>query len=130
MQTHKNPELRSSSVVKDSEKKPKSGTPVTTSTAHKIQKPPKCELVNNKWIIVSIERERYTQRYRDRVMYIMCVLLCAIFSFLLIATGDTHTHTMSNCVYFRSIKTIRMTLRLHPLTPKRRSIFTNVLGVQ
>ena len=55
MQTHKNPELRASSVVKDSEtKKPKTGSTAKPTAAANVQRPPKCELVNNKWIVVRI----------------------------------------------------------------------------
>ena len=53
MQTHKNPDLRASSVVKETDvKKPKAGTPAKPTGAANVQRPPKCELVNNKWIVV------------------------------------------------------------------------------
>ncbi|XP_019855212.1 PREDICTED: adenylyl cyclase-associated protein 1-like [Amphimedon queenslandica] len=52
MQTHKNPELRASSVVKDTDiKKPKAGSAAKPTPAANVQRPPKCELVNNKWIV-------------------------------------------------------------------------------
>ena len=55
MKTHKNPELRQSSVVKSSDLKPKA-----TSSGPKFgaaatgKKPPKMELQGNKWIVVSV----------------------------------------------------------------------------
>lgn len=52
MQTHKNPDLRASSVVKDGDiKKPKTTKPAATVAA--VKKPPRCELANNKWSVVS-----------------------------------------------------------------------------
>ena len=54
MKTHKNPELRQSSVVKSSDMKPK-----PTSSGPKFggavvaKKPSKTEFQNNKWIVVS-----------------------------------------------------------------------------
>ena len=64
MKTHKNPELRTSSVVKAGDIKqpakaaPKFGTPAAA-------KPPKCELQGKKWIVVS------------RLCVCVCVCACA-----------------------------------------------------
>lgn len=54
MMTHKNPELRASSVVKDTDikKAPASSAPPKYGGAP-VKKAPKCELANNKWIVVS-----------------------------------------------------------------------------
>ena len=53
MKTHKNPELRSSSVVKASEvKKPTKAAPKFGASAEK--KPPVCELQGKKWVVVSL----------------------------------------------------------------------------
>jgi adenylyl cyclase-associated protein len=51
MQTHKNPELRASSVVKSTDiKKPASTTPKAAALAP-AKKPPRCEAAEGKWFI-------------------------------------------------------------------------------
>ena len=73
MQTHKNPELRASSVVKDSDvKKPKAGTSAPAAAATKVHHPPKCALASGKWSVVregegekregEVERERVSNK--------------------------------------------------------------------
>ena len=53
MKTHKNPELRASSVVKASNKPAAAKvTPKATTTAA-VKKPPVCELQGKKWVVVS-----------------------------------------------------------------------------
>ena len=63
MKTHKNPELRQSSVVKASDVKPKatSSGPKFGAAAATAAKPPKLEFQSNKWIVVSIWSERERQ---------------------------------------------------------------------
>ena len=51
MKTHKNPELRGSSIVKGSDIKPKTTT--TKPTGPVTKKPPVCELRGQKWTVVS-----------------------------------------------------------------------------
>lgn len=53
MKTHKNPELRSSSVVKSSDIKPKTTAAPKFGGAVNTKKPPKCALEGNKWVVVS-----------------------------------------------------------------------------
>ena len=52
MKTHKNPELRASSVVKASEKPAAKAAPKAAS-APAAKKPPVCALQGKKWIVVS-----------------------------------------------------------------------------
>jgi adenylyl cyclase-associated protein len=47
--THKNPELRGTSVVPAEVSAPKKATPFAATA--KVVKPPKCELQGNKWVI-------------------------------------------------------------------------------
>ena len=54
MKTHKNPALRGSSVVKASDVKPAAKTTPKYGAAAAVKKPPKLELQNKKWIVVSI----------------------------------------------------------------------------
>ena len=51
MKTHKNPELRGSSVVKGGAVKSKAAAP-SKPTAPAAKKPPVCELQGQKWIVV------------------------------------------------------------------------------
>lgn len=53
MKTHKNPALRKTAVVSaDAKKTP---PPISPKPGRKVEaKPPKLELVDNKWIVVSI----------------------------------------------------------------------------
>lgn len=53
MKTHKNPELRSSSVVKSSDIKSKTTAAPKFGGAVNTKKPPKCALEGNKWVVVS-----------------------------------------------------------------------------
>lgn len=54
MKTHKNPALRGSSVVKATDAKSSSKpTPKYGAAATAVKKPPKLELQNKKWIVVS-----------------------------------------------------------------------------
>ena len=52
MKTHKNPELRASSVVKASDKSAAKAAPKAAS-APAVKKPPVCALQGKKWIVVS-----------------------------------------------------------------------------
>lgn len=52
MKTHKNPELRASSVVKASSKPATSSAPKAATPA--VKKPPVCELQGKKWVVVSV----------------------------------------------------------------------------
>lgn len=52
MKTHKNPELRASSVVKASDKPAAKAAPKAAS-APAVKKPPVCALQGKKWIVVS-----------------------------------------------------------------------------
>ena len=52
MKTHKNPELRASSVVKASSKPATSSAPNAATPA--MKKPPVCELQGKKWVVVSV----------------------------------------------------------------------------
>ena len=52
MKTHKNPELRASSVVKASSKPAAKATPKAAATTA-VKKPPVCQLQGKKWIVVS-----------------------------------------------------------------------------
>ena len=54
MKTHKNPELRASSVVKASGKPAVKTTPKAVTTV--VKKPPVCELQGKKWVVVSVCR--------------------------------------------------------------------------
>ena len=51
MKTHKNPELRASSVVKASEKPKTTSAPKFGASA--VKKPPQTKLDGNKWLVVS-----------------------------------------------------------------------------
>lgn len=54
MKTHKNPELRASSVVKDSDvKKSTAAKPAPKFGAAAVKKDPVCELQGKKWVVVS-----------------------------------------------------------------------------
>lgn len=53
MKTHKNPELRASSVVKSSDKPTPSAAPSKKAAAPAIKKKPVCELQGQKWNVVS-----------------------------------------------------------------------------
>ena len=55
MKTHKNPELRASSVVKASDKPASKAAPKAT-TAPVAKKPPVCALQGKKWVVVSQEQ--------------------------------------------------------------------------
>ena len=54
MKTHKNPELRASSVVKASEDKPAKAPPKYGSSASTVKKTPVLGLQNKKWVVVSV----------------------------------------------------------------------------
>lgn len=61
MKTHKNPELRASSVVKAGDvKKPKAAAAPKTTVAA-VKKPPVCELRGQKWIVVSLNSTWHAQ---------------------------------------------------------------------
>ena len=53
MKTHKNPELRSTSMVTASAK-PSTAIKPSLATKPIASKPPKCQLEGKKWIIVSV----------------------------------------------------------------------------
>ena len=55
MKTHKNPELRTSSVVKASEKPAAKAAPKAAS-APATKKPPLCQLQGKKWVVVSMQQ--------------------------------------------------------------------------
>lgn len=55
MKTHKNPELRQSSVVKSSDMKPKATSSGPKFGAATVKKTPKLEFQNNKWIVEHYE---------------------------------------------------------------------------
>ena len=52
MQTHKNPELRASSVVKATDVKKGPSSAPKYGSATQAKKPPVCELQGKKWIVV------------------------------------------------------------------------------
>ena len=52
MQTHKNPELRASSVVKATDVKKGTSSAPKYGSAAQTKKPPVCELQGKKWIVV------------------------------------------------------------------------------
>ena len=54
MKTHKNPELRASSVVKAGDVKPKASTGGLTKIAAIAKKPPVFELKGAKWMVVRL----------------------------------------------------------------------------
>ena len=55
MKTHKNPELRASSVVKTSDVKPAASTKAAPKYGAAVaKKKPVCELQGKKWVVVSI----------------------------------------------------------------------------
>ena len=51
--THKNPELRGSSVVKESDLNKNKKSPAPVAKAAAVQKPPKLQLDGKKWLCVS-----------------------------------------------------------------------------
>ena len=53
MKTHKNPELRASSVVKASAKPAAAKAAPKAATTAAVKKPPVCELQGKKWVVVS-----------------------------------------------------------------------------
>ena len=67
MKTHKNPELRASSVVKATDIKPKTST--TTKAAVQTKKPPVMELRGQKWMVVRLLHVHVICQTFDRYMY-------------------------------------------------------------
>ncbi len=67
MKTHKNPELRASSVVKAGDVKPAAKTtPKFGSSTPAAKKPPLLELQNKKWIVVSLGSVRSSEMGRGK----------------------------------------------------------------
>jgi len=54
MKTHKNPELRASSMVKASSDKPTKAAPKYGTAASTVKKSPVLELQNKRWVVVSV----------------------------------------------------------------------------
>lgn len=63
MKTHKNPELRASSIVKASDKQAAKITPKAATAAAAVKKPPVCELQGKKWVVVSLHALCTTQDF-------------------------------------------------------------------
>lgn len=72
MKTHKNPELRASSVVKATSKPAAKSAPKAATPA--VKKPPVCELQNKKWVVVSLR----AWSHFFSIVYLMLVCVTGI----------------------------------------------------